>query len=527
MRRLPGTLCASIGLCIYIAAVGSANSSPLGLTLDLIAPSTPCNGSKCPADINLPALGAAPLDSSTFFYAPGQGSPANYVATMAMDNAVANPLVCDEIAGSVPPYNLGPAGALRFAPTFANPLGNGLLEFGAGGPSNVDLSSMSYDGSTSPSVVKLQYVNTASRQALCYPINRIGAFSLMLANGSIGGDRIFFDGLESGHSVGEPWVSVQTVNSPSTGTLQPSASTSIAAQPNDMVYVVQIHNPVAGWHLDFGYDAAYFGMANNGSVPPSWCVLTSAQPGALTSCGTNSGQYGVVTTAPSYTLASRDIQTATHSVYLQVVLAGSTVATSTTTGWTLLTAANFPALAAIFPPPGMYPQRLDDKVAVASANNLPVLTIGSISCPNTASPAACSIADQDGNPIPAGAQQGQYLQGQLTITSQLATNGQNVGMATINPIAYFVDPNGGTNLPSALTPTTTPTVTCPANNGIVANASLVAHAGGWALQASFVGSYPYIPGTVVCIASFTPPTVNVLALPAVTQSFAITMMPQP
>lgn len=342
MRHHSFILCASIAACGY-ASLASATNPPLAFTLDLLG-STGVH----PTDIGLN------VTANSFSYAPGPGS--SFVATMD----ISAPVVCDEVASN---GTLGATSNLRLAPTFSNSAPGGLLEFNAGGPSIIDVGAITYDGST-PSGVAAGYSNSgATPQVICYQINPISGGPAAYAAGPSG---IFSGGFDA-HPGGEPWVSVQTVNSPSTGLSRPSGQTSIATQPNDLVYVVQIHNPVAGWHLDFGDDAAYFGMANNGSVPANWCVLMSAQPGPLTSCGTG----GPVTTKPNYVVAQSDIQSATNSVYLQVVMAGSSAATSPTNGWPTLTSAFYPAVASVFPPYGTYPQRFDDKVAVASANNLP------------------------------------------------------------------------------------------------------------------------------------------------------------
>src|SRR5487761_2458963 len=93
---------------IGMAGQATAAGSPLGLTIDLLAPSTPCTESQCPADINIPALTSAPVGSSLFSYTTGPGSPTNYLSTITLDNAnsATYPLICDEMSGTT----AGPAG---------------------------------------------------------------------------------------------------------------------------------------------------------------------------------------------------------------------------------------------------------------------------------------------------------------------------------------------------------------------------------------------------------------------------------
>ncbi len=509
MRHVSSALSAVAGFCI-LSLAGQVGASPLGLTLDLVASSTPCNGSRCPADISLPLIGAAPLGSTAFQYGTGLGTPTNYVAAVTLDNTATQPIVCDEInsvgAG-------GPSATTRFTLNFTNPaVSAGLLEFGAGGPAIVDLSALSYAGGVAPTT-ELTYANSATAQELCYPINRIGVSTPFLLNGSVSGDRIFASNFENGlaHVAGEPWVSVQTVNSPSSGGAGKSQEVQMATPANNLVYVVQIHNAVANWHLDFGYDSAYFDPVNNGKVAPTWCVLTSAQPGIPTTCGTS----GSVATSPTYTVAAVDIQSPTKSVYLQVAMAGSSAATA---NWSAQTPANYPAVAAVFPPAGTYPQRLDDKVAVASANNLPVQNVGSIVCTNQTIP-VCTLTDVDGNVS------------QVSYTNSVTAG----GVATIDPVAYFVDPTGGTTMPGnvAADLLTVANASCVDPNNILASQigtgnfiTSPSAQGGKALGFTFAagGGDPFKSGTATCTATFTSPSGFASSLPlSSTQTFTITM----
>ncbi len=494
MQRVSGAFSAIAGFCIYFLA-GQASASPLGVTLDLVAPSTPCIGSSCPADISLPVIGANSLGSSAFSYGVGSGTPTNYVAAVTLDNTATNPIVCDEIGG--------PVATTRFTPEYFNPVASGgLLEFGAGGPGIVDMSALTYKASASPPTNAITYANSATSQVLCYPVNAIGASNLILADSSVGGDRIFYSGFDSGHFASEPWVSVQTVSSPSS--------------VGQLIYVAQIHNAnqAIGWHVDFGYDTAYFDAASNGGGTPQWCVLPSSspQPGAVTtaSCGTTH----FVTSAPTYTLANSDIQSATNSVYLKVLLYGSTAATSS---WAAQTVANYPAVAATFPPVGTYPRRIDDKVAVSSANNLPVQNVASIVCTNQATP-VCTVKDVDGN-----------------VTSLNYINAVTpVGLVTIDPLAYFVDPTSGSSLPgTALGDVLTfGGVTCSDPNNIllsplnsVSISQSINAKGAQALGFKFApGGYPFATGTATCTATFTSPSGFASSLPlSSTQTFSITM----
>ncbi len=473
---------------------------PLTFTLDLLAPctATGCSGSH-PTDIGLD------LTANSFTYTSGAGG--SFVSTIAVNS----PVVCDEISSD---HSLGPKSLQRLAPTYANATPGAVLEFNAGGPSVVDLNTVLYDGHIPLAAVSYSnYGVVLPPQVVCYQVNPVSGGPIAVAAGPYG---IFSGSFDSQHFASEPWLSVQTVNSPSTGGLQrPSGGQTSSATPvNDLVYVVQIHNPVVGWHMDFGDDTAFFGMLNNGGVPGNWCVLTSTQPGPLTACGTG----GPVTTNPNYTIAPGDIQSATNSVYLQVVLAGSSAATS---HWSTLSSAFFPAIAAVFPPFGTYPQRFDDKVAVVSGNNLPTLNIGSIVCNNDVVSTACVIKDQDGNPVPAA----------LTFANSILSN----GTVKADPLAYVVDPNGGTTLPGNADADVLSIngISCNDPNGILASpigagsfTQSLGAKGGTALGFGFTSSgspnFPYVAGTATCTATF---AANLLQSPPLTttQSFTITM----
>jgi uncharacterized repeat protein (TIGR01451 family) len=514
MRHLSIVLCASVALCGHapLADAGTTNP-PLTFTLDLLGP---CTASGCsgihPTDISLN------LEADSFVYTTGTGSASGaFVANMAVNS----PVVCDEIAST---GTLGASTPLRLAPAFTNAAPGGLLEFNGGGPSIVDLQGVSFDG-VSPAGIAATYSNygaTLPPQVVCYQINPISGGPVAVAAGPYG---IFASSFEAGHLSSEPWVSVQTVSSPApAGQHKPSNQINSAPQPNDLVYVVQVHNALSaiGWHLSFGYDSAFFDPANNGTVAPQWCVLSSAQPGIPSSCSSG----GSMTLPPGYTLQSGDIQSATNSVYLQVVMAGSSAATGTG-GWSALTGASYPSAAAIFPKFGTYPQRFDDKIAVASANNLPTLNIGSIVCNNDTVSTACVITDPDGNAVPAA------------VTFHNTISG--AGTANIDPLAYFVDPTAGTTLPgnAAADALSVSAVSCTGPDGnpspifsspiTAANFTTSTNTplgGAKALGFSFAPSgsqnFPYVAGTANCTATFTT-TANYSPALALTGLFTITM----
>jgi hypothetical protein len=506
MRHLSYVLCASIAACGFSAPGLATTNPPLVFTLDLLSPCTPggCGTTTHATDIGLDIL------ANSFSYAPGPSN--SFVATMD----VTSPVVCDEVASG---GTLGATTPLRLSPTFTNSAPGGLLEFNGGGPNIVDLNGITFDGST-PSGVTASYSNygaTLPPQVVCYHISPISGGPVAYAAGPYG---LFKNSFED-HPAGEPWLSVQTVFSPLV-TAGKSMATS-AAQPNEQIngvtptnamgYVVQIHNAAAavGWHVQLGYDYTFFDSANNGGVPAQWCVLGAGvpQPGIL------SGSASCSPAGITHTLAAADIQVGSNSAYIYVENRGSA---GIGTSWGSITDALYPAVAAVFPPFGKYPQRFDDKVAVASANNLPTLNIGSIVCNNDTTSTACVIRDQDGNTVPAA----------LTFANTIS----GAGTMNIDPLAYFVDPTGGTTLPGnvAQDALTVSNVSCSDPSGILASPIAVGNfvtsptaQGGKALGFTFGpnGSL-HVPGTATCTATFT--ASGFAPALSSTGSFTITML---
>ncbi len=506
MRHLSYVLCASIAACGFSAPGLATTNPPLAFTLDLLSPCTPtdCAGTNHATDIELNIL------ASSFTYAPGPSN--SFIATMDV-NA---PVVCDEIASN---GTLGATSALRLSPTFTNGAPGGLLEFNGSGPTIVDLNGITYDGST-PSGVAASYSNsgvTPPPQVVCYQINPVSGGPTVFAPGPFG---IFRNTFET-HPAGEPWISVQTVYSPATSPKSQSSATAQSNPPmngvtptNAMGYVVQIHNAAAaiGWHLDLGYDYTFFDLANNGGVPVQWCLLGAGvpQPGAL------SGSASCSNVNTTHMIVSGDIQVATNSVYVYVENRGSAAAGN---AWGSISNSLYPAVAALFPPFATYPQRLDDKVAVATANNRPAFNIGSIFCNNDATSVACAIKDQDGNAVPSV----------LTFANTIS----GAGTVNIDPLAYFVDPTAGTTLPGNVVrdQLTVSNVSCVDPSGILASPIAIGNLttspsaqGGKALAFAFSpsgASPPYVVGTATCTATFSADGFS----PSLssTQSFTITM----
>lgn len=510
MRQLcfvAGSLVAGLGF----ACASHAAGSPLIFTLDLTAP---CTAGGCDPSIVHPTdIGVQALADSFNYAQDGTIAGTPFVATLAVET----PLVCDEIdSGS----QTGAVTSQQFSPSFSNAAPGSQLEFNAGGPTLVDLGAISYDG-TNPAGVAGSYANygvVLPAQVICYRINQVSGGAVALA---IGPGGIFVDGFEgsAAHFGDEPWVSVQTVYSPSAAGASQSRGSSVTngITPNSALgYVVRIHNAASavGWRLNLGYDSAFFDPANNGMVAPKWCVLGSSipQPGAL------SGSATCNTVQSAYTLNGNDIQLDTNSVYIYVEDAGSSAASS---NWSTLTSGTYPATASLFPPFKTYPRRFDDKSAVAARNNLPVLNVSGIVCNNTTGVGTCVLADQDGNAIPPGGQQGQ-----LVTTASI----DGAGNVSVNPLAYYVDPNGGTTLPGTGSGDALAVsgVTCDDPSGILASplstANFTASNGSTALGFGFAASgspdYPYVAGTATCTATFTAP--GTLAL-ARTHTFTITM----
>lgn len=501
MRYFPIVLCVS-ALCSGYASLASAGApGSLSFTFDLLGPCTPSGctpGTQHPTDIDLNLTG------NSFSYAPGAAGA--FVTTMAIDS----PVVCDEVSSG---GLLGPATSQQVAPAFTNPAtsGAGLLEFNAGGPSIVDTGAFSYDGASPPGVAT-SYSNAGGTipQVICYRINAVTGGPIALAPGPSG---IFKGGFEAidGHRQDEPWVSVQTVVSPTSAAGR--GQTSGATDTNAMNFVVQVHNAssAVNWHLAVGYDYAFFDPIIS-LVPPKWCVLgpSIAMPGAISgSCAHN----GTVSSA--YTLAAADIHSDTNSVYIYMQYEGSAAAVS---NWSSLSSAVYPAVAALFPPYGTYPQRFDDKVAVAHANNRPTFNIGSIVCSNDTTSTSCTLLDQDGRPVPTA------LKFQNSISS---------GAVTVDPIAYFVDPTLDTTLPGNLAndAISVSNVSCSDPSGILAgsigNGNFTISTGAQGASKLAFAFSPlaglFVPGTATCTAKFTASGYAPAPALSSTQSFTITM----
>lgn len=500
MRHLLIWLCTTGAACGFLSQADAQTAAPLAFTFDLYAP---CNGSACAGAH--PTDQALQLQAASFKYeALGGGA---YLTTLAGLNT---PLVCDEVSAG----GSGAVGMTRFAPGFTNP-GAGLLEYNAGGATVVDFGLLDYDGSN-PAGVAMTYSQYSAPQVLCYGVNPVTGGPSAYASGP--SYEIFHASFED-HWASEPWVSVQTINSPNAGTPSaPSPASSLKSvtpssptPSNTMAYVVQVHNAssAANWRVSLGYDHTFF---NDGIVAKPWaCVLGSAipQPGSTT--GT------CATVSLPYTLQASDVQTATDSIYIYVDYTGSSAATS---GWSTLSGALYPAVAAVFPPYGTYPQRFDDKVAVASGNNPVTLNIGSIACANDKTSTSCMIYTPDGKAVPSAVNYHNSI--------------NSSGLVNLDPLAYFVGPYSGSTLPS-----TTDTlgqgnigaVSCSDPNGILASplalGSFNTSTGATgALQVAFnfkpAGSL-YVPGTATCQFTIASPT-HAPAL-SVKQSFTITMLP--
>lgn len=499
MRHFPIVMCVSALSCGYASLAGAGVPGSLSFTFDLLGPCVQgtCSGTH-PTDISLG------LTANSFSYASAAGGA--FVTTMAIDA----PVVCDEVSSA---GLLGPASSQQIAPAFTNG-GGGLLEFNAGGPSTVDTATFSYDGSSPPGVAS-SYSNAGANtpQVICYRINAVSGGPVALAPGPGG---IFSSGFESvdGHFADEPWVSVQTVVSPTA--VAGKAQTTVTP-PDSVGYVAEIHNASAamGWHLDIGYDYAFFDPAvTSRHAPPLWCVLGNAiqQPGSLSgtpaACGSGTS---------SHVFGNADIQSGTNSIFVYVE---HETADAKIPAWSTLGSTFYPAVAAIFPPYGTYPQRFDDKVAVAHANNAPVLNIASIVCNNDLASTSCVLRDADGNNVP------NVLKFQNVISSG--------GAATLDPLVYVVDPKSNTSLPGndAADAIAVSGVSCSDPQNILAGGigsgnftTSPGALGGKALNISFAPSgspdFPFVSGTAVCTATFAASSRQ----PALsrTRSFTITM----
>jgi hypothetical protein len=478
MQHLPRAARAYLLGCLFAAASAPAFSQSLGLTVDLMAPSTACTGSKCPSDISLPNLGAViPADSVTFDGTTG--------ATATLTTAAANPIVCSEQSGA----SFGPQHAFRFSPIYSNASPGGLFEFDAGGPSIVDAS----NGSLGATMAVTQ-ANTSNTQVACYSIHALGVDNPMYADSSVAGDRVFYAQFEGGHRSDEPWVSVNTVASPN-------------GSGHLLGYVMQIHNaPLAvNWHLSLGYDNAFFGSANNGNFKPKWCIQSTAhhpQPGGV---GETSETCADASTTHVFTAG--DIQAASNSIYVYVENFGSSQAV---TGWSGLSTSFYAASGAVFAPPGTYVQRIDDKVAAAGNVNVPMQNIGNIVCANDPLATACTITDSDGAGIPAS----------ITFKNQFAS-----GAVTVDPLAYVVDYDAGTTLPGTTALGAPSNVSCNDPSGIFLG---TVNAGSFGTSIGAPGARAfgfafkpvgllYQPGTATCTATFTANGISS------TQSFNVTM----
>lgn len=483
-KSLLGTVALAASIGLFAPATYAA---PLVFTLDLTAP---CSAGNCGSAVRPTDIGLQ-LGANSFNYAVGTGSQTGSFLTQI---AAQSPVVCDEVQSN---GTLGPVTTTRLETDFANATPGGLLEFNTGGASIVDLGAFSYDG-TSPAGVAASYSNFNAPQVVCYPINPVTGGAAVATAGPGG---IFGSGFEN-HRAGEPWVSVQTVGSP----------TQIG---HTLGYVVQIHNAFAGigWHLDFGYDTAFFGPLSNGGFAPSWSKLSpgTLQPGPV---GTPASPQSFNTV---YTLASGDIQTSTNSVYLYVSQPGSSASVN---NWTSLTSAFYPASASIFPPFGTYPQRLDDKSAVAAGSNLPTQNIGNIVCNNDITSTQCTLYDADGNA------------GNPSLPVQFTNSISSGGAVSVDPIVYFADPTSSSTAPGnisadALNPSN---VSCNDPSGILASpltsssfTTSPSALGGLALGFGFATSGAlYVSGTATCTATFT----NTGYAPNLssTFSFSITML---
>ena len=470
MRLSPCAARAYLCASLIAAAAAPAFSQTLGLTVDMMAPSTQCTGSKCPSDISLPQMGGviSAVDASL----------TGTLGTVTLDTAAALPIVCSEQHGST----FGANGTYQFSPIFNNASPGGLFEFDAGGASVVD-SSVSF-GST----LAFTHANTTGNQVACYPINAIGVDAPVYADSSVSGDRVFYAQFEGGHRSDEPWVSVNTVASPN-------------GSGHALGYVMQIHNAstAVSWHMSFGYDHAFFSAANNGGFNPNWCILSKPQPGVVDTTGALCAD---VTT--THVFSSGDIQAATNSIFVYVTNSASSSAVS---NWAGLPTSFYAASAAVFAPPGTYAQRIDDKVAVASNVNIPTQNIGNIVCANDPLATACTITDPDGAGVPAA----------VTYKNQFS-----LGAVTVDPVAYVVDTGAGTTLPGSTTLGAPSNVSCNDPNGILAgNIGFSTSSGATGASALAFAFSPsgalYQPGTATCTATFTANGISSR------QSFNITM----
>ena len=479
MRHSIGAARACLVGLLMAAGYAPAFSQNLGLTVDLMAPNTACTGSKCPSDIVLPNLGEAiAADSAVYDGTTG--------ASVILDTAEASPIVCSEQRG---PSTFGAQGSFVFLPSYSNVSPGGLFEFDAGGVSVVDATTVLLGG-VGLSVLQS---NTAGSQTACYPISAVGVQNPLYADSSVAGDRVFYAQFEGGHRSDEPWVSVNTVDSPSDSA-------------HKLGYVMQIHNAAlaVGWHLSLGYDHAFFSDALNGGFKPKYCILSTPnhpQPGAVGETGETCANAST-----THIFSAGDIQAASNSIYVYVENFGSSAAVN---NWATLSSSFFAASGAVFAPPGTYVQRIDDKVAAAGKVNVPVQNIGNIVCANDPLATACTITDSDGANIPA------------SITFK---NTFTVGVVALDPVAYTVDASSGTTLPGSTALAAPSNVSCDDPNGILlgsvnaSNFGTSTSAGARAFGFAFKPAATlFVPGTATCTATFTADGIST------TQSFNISM----
>jgi hypothetical protein len=128
-----------------------------------------------------------------------------------------------------------------------------------------------------------------------------------------------------------------------------------------------------------------------------------------------------------------------------------------------------------------------------------VLNVGSIIASNDTTSTSTTLRNAEGNTLPAS------LTFQNTVTSG--------GAVTVDPIAYFVDPNSNSTLPgtTASDGITVTNVSCSDPQGILGGAigvgnfaASTAARGGLALNFSFANAGSlFMPGTATCTATFT------------------------
>ncbi len=463
MRQLPRTACAYVLGLVLFAISNIASSADIGVSFDLISPSQNCVGSQCVADIALPNVGANLASTSVVM----DGS----LTTITLDQSSSPAVVCSEVRTGGSPYSYGAtSGSYQIATIYSN-VGGGVLGFDAGGPSQVDSSIANYG-----SLAAVSQLNTSNKQIACYPINHVGDTTPLLADTSAIGDRIFYSQFDVSHFASEPWVSVNSILSPSAGLQQ-------------LGYVAQIHNATTAvnWHLSLGFDQVFF-------TSPSWCILSTAhnpQPGPVnanteSTCGGGSSIH---------TITAGDIQTATNSIYVYIQNPNNTA--SGHGPWSSVTNSFYAASAAVFAPPGTYVNRVDDKVAAVGPNNVPTQNIGSIVCSNDPAASQCTLLDQDGNSLPSS----------VTFKNQVISG----GAVTTDPIAYVVDTGASSTLPSTATTLGAPTAAaCSDPNGILASSIATTNfttsgsaSGATGLSFNFKASgSAFVPGTASCTATF-------------------------